>query len=55
MTQKEMDDLYKRKQFVDIHRAHPLIPFSGIHPIIKKTKEQYKKEFDRGTFNEVDN
>lgn len=43
MTQKEMDELYKKKQFIDLNRVTAgLIPYSGIHPIISQTKEKKK-------------
>ena len=52
MTQKEMDELYKRKQFIDLGKFNGF-PYSGIHPIKEKTKEEKRLDFERGTFNEV--
>ena len=54
MTQEEMDELYKKKQFIDLNRVTPgLIPYSGIHYVKEKTKEEKRLDFERGTFNEV--
>lgn len=49
-----LQDLARRKQFIDLHRVTwGLIPYSGIHHIKEQTKEEKRLDFERGTFNEV--